>query len=396
MAGAWSALFLMFFQTAWGAPPKPAVSCPTCHQSEGAPRLDGLARTYLSRQITQFIRGERGRSADGGICAVDTLRALRPADLLALINRYAAEVVLPNPATPSDAAAVARGAALYQDQRPESGIQPCAACHGRDGTGGVPRGFDTAVVAPRLAGQREAYVLSQLKSFRHGIRANDVEGVMRRMVADLFDPELAALAAYVSTLDPATVPIEVPVSVGVMPERAAPCLACHGSGGESMVETFPKIGGQLKGQILKQLKDIRDGRRVVDVMTPVVYALSDADMESVADWFSRSTMHRGPHDPIAARRGEELFFRGNISTGGYPACMYCHGMDGKGIAGIDWAPGGIPRIAGQHPGYLRKALEDFRSGRRTNDHAKMMSLVAVRMTDQEIADVVQYLYNLGD
>jgi cytochrome c553 len=46
---------------------------------------------------------------------------------------------------------------------------------------------------------------------------------------------------------------------------------------------------------------------------------------------------------------------------GAPACQACHGSDGKGLAAA-----GYPRLAGLHPDYLHKQLDNFASGTRQN------------------------------
>lgn len=383
--------------------PRPALrTCVTCHDAPSdertaGPRLEGLSRSYLTRQIQSFLRHERGASVEGHSCSTEALTALKPVDFIEVVNLYSGRAPAPLPVPAAAEAEIVEGARLYREGRLQAGVQPCAACHGWDGTGGVQRGLESASVAPRLAGQRERYLYAQLRSFRRGLRNNDFNGIMRRMVADLSDPDYRALAAYLSRLDPASVPPQPEAATGVaMPEKAALCQACHGLGGESMSETFPKIAGLSKDHIVKQLRDIQAGRRAVDVMAPIVYTLTDAEMEAIGGYFAAFEMRKGPFDAMKAQRGEQLFHNGNVTTGGYPACMYCHGVDGAGISGIDWAPGDIPRLAGQHPGYLRKALYDFRDGRRTNDHASLMRLVALRMTDREIDDVSHYLYSLGE
>ena len=61
----------------------------------------------------------------------------------------------------------------------------CANCHGMDGNGRVP-----------LAGKDEAYLLKQMKAFKRGDRNNPI---MRRIMAELTDRDLADLAAYFSS-----------------------------------------------------------------------------------------------------------------------------------------------------------------------------------------------------
>jgi len=66
----------------------------------------------------------------------------------------------------------------------------CAACHGGEGIS--PTG-----TWPNLAGQKEEYLLAQLKAFKEGTRVN---AQMAPMVASLSEEDMANLAAYYSSL----------------------------------------------------------------------------------------------------------------------------------------------------------------------------------------------------
>lgn len=69
----------------------------------------------------------------------------------------------------------------------------CAACHGANGISMIP-------MYPNLAGQKEQYLVLQLKAFRDGERKNMV---MSPMAMGLTDTDIDNLAAYFSSLDPA-------------------------------------------------------------------------------------------------------------------------------------------------------------------------------------------------
>lgn len=62
-------------------------------------------------------------------------------------------------------------------------------------------------------------------------------------------------------------------------------------------------------------------------------------------------------------------------------CAACHGMDGNSL-NPEW-----PSLAGQHEGYLIKALQTFRSGERKN---VLMSGMAMPLTDEDIRDLSAY------
>ena len=65
----------------------------------------------------------------------------------------------------------------------------CAACHGVDGTSMNP-------LWPNLKGQKEQYLIKQIKAFRDGDRKDPS---MAPMVAMLSDEDIANLAAYFSS-----------------------------------------------------------------------------------------------------------------------------------------------------------------------------------------------------
>ncbi|HHB12706.1 MAG TPA: cytochrome c [Chromatiales bacterium] len=66
----------------------------------------------------------------------------------------------------------------------------CAGCHGANGVSAVPN-------YPNLAGQKEAYLVKQLKDFKSGARKDPT---MSAMVAPLSDADIENLAAYYASL----------------------------------------------------------------------------------------------------------------------------------------------------------------------------------------------------
>jgi cytochrome c553 len=65
----------------------------------------------------------------------------------------------------------------------------CASCHG-------PTGISMSPVWPNLAGQKEQYLIIQIKAFRDGTRQDPM---MAPMVAALSDTDIENLAAYYSS-----------------------------------------------------------------------------------------------------------------------------------------------------------------------------------------------------
>ena len=66
----------------------------------------------------------------------------------------------------------------------------CAACHGADGISKVP-------TYPNLHGQKEQYLVSQLKNFKSGARKNPIMEPQAKMLSD---EDMANVAAYFASL----------------------------------------------------------------------------------------------------------------------------------------------------------------------------------------------------
>lgn len=111
--------------------------------------------------------------------------------------------------------------------------------------------------------------------------------------------------------------------------KVATCGACHGADGNSAMPNFPKIAGQGERYLVKQLTDIREGRRVVPEMTGLLDNSSDQDLADMAAFYASQTQTAGVADPELAERGEAIFRGGNLETG-LPACTGCHSPTGKG------------------------------------------------------------------
>ncbi|MEW5008927.1 MAG: cytochrome c [Cycloclasticus sp.] len=69
------------------------------------------------------------------------------------------------------------------------------------------------------------------------------------------------------------------------------CQTCHGSEGSNPIAPmYPKLNGQNSTYLLNQIKDIKSGKRnngLSMIMKPMVAALSEADMEAIADYLSK-------------------------------------------------------------------------------------------------------------
>lgn len=191
--------------------------------------------------------------------------------------------------------------------------------------------------------------------------------------------------------------VSLGISVSAMAEgdaeagkaKSATCAACHGADGNSLAPTFPKIAGQGERYLIKQIKDIRDGNRQVPAMAPFVAGLSDTDVADLAAYFSAQVPTTGGAKEELVELGQRIY-RGGIESKGVPACLACHGPDGKGIEAA-----GFPRLAGQHDAYTQAQLTAFSMNQRTNDgDTRMMRDIAYRLHTTEIEAVSSYIQGL--
>jgi len=172
--------------------------------------------------------------------------------------------------------------------------------------------------------------------------------------------------------------------------KSATCAACHNADGNSMNPQWPKLAGQDKAYIYKQIMDFKSGARKDPTMTAMAMPLSEQDAADLAAYFSSQARAGGTADP-AQVAGGELLYRGGNAARGVAACTACHQPNGMGNPAA-----GFPGIAGQHATYIEKALKDFRAQARANDANGMMRGVAENLTDAEIVAVAQYVQGLGN
>jgi cytochrome c553 len=145
-------------------------------------------------------------------------------------------------------------------KRGEEAYEVCVGCHLQSAAGRPDGTF------PQLAGQHTTVLLKQMADIRAGLRDNPT---MYPFAATLTDPqELADVAAYIEQL---CIPLEHGRYEGKDADRQVAtgralyekeCRDCHGANGEGARERFyPVIAGQHYRYLLRQMSEIRDGRR---------------------------------------------------------------------------------------------------------------------------------------
>ena len=72
---------------------------------------------------------------------------------------------------------------------------------------------------------------------------------------------------------------------------AAACATCHGTDGRSL-GVVPSLAGQSKANLLQALREFRDGKKPATIMHQISKGYSDAQLETVSDYFSRQAAAR--------------------------------------------------------------------------------------------------------
>jgi len=171
-------------------------------------------------------------------------------------------------------------------------------------------------------------------------------------------------------------------------QKAAVCGACHGPDGNSVNPEWPRLAGQQATYIAEQLAAFKAGKRVNPVMSPNAMPLSDQDMADLAAYFSGQQLQGQEADPSLYKAGE-LLYRGGDATREIPACMSCHGPEGKGNG-----PARYPSLRAQHSVYVYSQLKAFASGDRKPLSNDIMQAIAAKMTDEQMRSVASYVQGL--
>jgi cytochrome c553 len=164
------------------------AQCVACHGDSGqsqnpdVPHIGGQPKLFVMYQLF-FYREGRRTSPEMNTVAKD----MSDADLTAL-SEYVAGLPPPPPPTGGDLdeARYRRGAELAR-------MRICGTCHNPDYSGREQM--------PRLAGQREAYLMKSFREYQAGVRVG-TQAAMAEAVRGLGDAELADLAYYLARFRP--------------------------------------------------------------------------------------------------------------------------------------------------------------------------------------------------
>lgn len=174
----------------------------------------------------------------------------------------------------------------------------CATCHGEFGQGGARGEY------PRLAGQSEKYIASQLYSFRARIRIN-IPMFPYTEERELSDEDIHAVAGYLASIKLPTTPptfkgnedaltrLQMMEKVMIVPRVEGDivnggniyqegCASCHNKTGRGR-GAYPMLAGQYSNYLLKQVNSYRKGERPHDEADSrgILSTLKDTDIQDI-------------------------------------------------------------------------------------------------------------------
>jgi cytochrome c553 len=174
------------------AQPLATSLCAACHGPDGNspiplnPNLAGQHPEYLAKQLLDYKSGNRKNPIMQPIAA-----GLSEDDIRNLAAYFAGQA--PRLGLARDIELAEAGQRLYRGGNDDSGVTACAGCHSPTGAG-VPAPF------PRLKGQHAEYTVTQLRAYRSGERANDLNAIMRTIASRMTEAEINAVAEYTAGL----------------------------------------------------------------------------------------------------------------------------------------------------------------------------------------------------
>jgi cytochrome c553 len=167
------------------------------------------------------------------------------------------------------------------------------------------------------------------------------------------------------------------------------CSSCHGPGGHSISSTFPRLAGQQKDYIERQLRAFRDHTRAdphaLTYMWGMAARLTNPQIAAIAAYYAAQPPAPGELDNSAEAAAGRMIFTQGIAAAHVPACNTCHGPQGHGMSAF-------PRLAGQHRAYIERQLEAFASNARANP---IMHENSKNLTEEQIREVAAYVRTLN-
>ncbi|MBK1680772.1 c-type cytochrome [Rhodocyclus tenuis] len=162
------------------------------------------------------------------------------------------------------------------------------------------------------------------------------------------------------------------------------CQGCHRANALGREDgSYPRLAAQHDTVLIKQMSDIRAGRRDNPKMYPFVneHVIEAQEIADIAGYLqslpSPASNGKGPGADLET--GKTIYEK---------RCVSCHEKDGSGSAEKLY-----PRVNGQHFAYLLRQNIDIRDGVRRNSNPKMVRVIR-QYSDEELKAVADYMSRL--
>jgi len=186
-------------------------ACNSCHgqggmgdDAMGTPRLAGQGSAYIAKQLKDYADDKR----------MDTVMYVMNTNAKGMSDQDMMDVAAYVESLEYDALGASDmnqvkelgnpvgvrylGKGIAQYGAPERGVSACHSCHSYNGRGMYP-------IYPMIGGQKYVYLVSQLKQFRDGSRANDQMGQMRAVVKNMSDEDIYNVATFLTSAPRTTI-----------------------------------------------------------------------------------------------------------------------------------------------------------------------------------------------
>lgn len=297
------------------------------------------------------------------------------------------------------AARVERGAAHFQGG--------CSSCHGAPGQPAnpivramLPEPSDLVALVPTWKPSELFWIV------RNGLKytgmpawpAPQRDDEVWDVVAFLVELPHMSPARYqaLASLEPRArdVPGRLLAQGGTADAALAACSRCHGLDGAGRPSgAFPRLDIQTADYLFDQLEAYASGKRHSGFMQPVAAELDGDEKRKLAAYYAtqRATQRAQPRQPSGDGDDPSLTLgRALVTVGlpesGIPSCASCH-AEGSPLRSRFY-----PALAGQYAAHTARQLELFKAGRRRGGPAAdIMTVIAERMTAEQIDAVADYL-----
>lgn len=212
---------------------------------------------------------------------------------------------------------------------------------------------------------------------------------MNRIRSHLLGLGLTLLASMpVLAMEPIKIELEFTPNIEQGKRHFRICARCHlpeAWGNED--GTYPQLAGQHINVLMKQLLDIRSGKRNTPLMYPFVQQRTLGgyqEMSDVVAYISTLPMNpdhsQGPWPPGSNRyrAGEKIYQQ---------TCVTCHGERGEGNNELVF-----PRLQGQQFPYMSRQMLMIKKGLR--EVAPVMKALIDQLDEQQLENVVNYISHI--